>query len=103
MEILQKWLFNFLSSRTQIVLANGARSSVTDVTRGVAQVFLILINDLSENILESIITLFAEDTRVTKLIKNKEAIRKMKNELDKIYKWQVNNNMLFNTHKSFSY
>ena len=84
------WLFNFLSSRTQIVLANGARSSVTNVTSGIAQgtvlgpiLFLIMINDLSESIQESVISLFADDTRVTKVIKTKEDGKKMLNDLDK--------------------
>ena len=55
--------------------------------------------DLSENILKGFISLFADDTRGTKVIKNKEDIRKMQNDLDKIYKWHVDNNRLFNTNK----
>ena len=65
------WLFHFLSSRTQTILANGPRSSVTDVTSGIAHrtvlgpiLFLIMINDLSESINESVISLFADDTIV---------------------------------------
>jgi len=103
---LAVWLFNFLSSRTQVVLANGARSSASSVASGVPQgtvlgpiLFLIMINDLGKSVLNSFISMFADDTRVSKVIEEEEDVKKLQDDLDRIYEWQSRNNMLFNTSK----
>ena len=100
------WIFNFLTGRQQLVLANGAKSSPSEVKSGVPQgtvlgplLFLIMINDLPDVVNESLVSLFADDTRVTKVIKTAEDQDKLQNDLTKIYKWQFENNMLFNAKK----
>ena len=60
--------------------------------------FLILINDIDKNI-DSFTSLFADDTRVLKAIKDEEDVEKLQADLDKLYEWQENNNMLFNGKK----
>ena len=97
------WIYNFLSERKQVVIANGAKSSISEVTSGVPQgtvlgplLFLIMINDIDENISQSIISIFADDTRLTKVIKKEEDLEKFQEDLDKIYKWAEENNMAFN-------
>ena len=100
------WIHNFLSDRKQVVLANGARSSEARVTSGVPQgtclgplLFLIMINDLPESVLDSLVSIFADDTRVTKVIKEEEDIEKLQNDINRVYEWQEKNNLLFNAKK----
>ena len=104
--LLGEWLFAFLTSRSQVILANGEASSPSEVTSGVPQgtvlgplLFIILINDLGEDVFNSFISLFADDTRITKHIKSEEDIEEFQNEINKVYKWCKNNNMMLNTTK----
>ena len=97
------WIYNFLTNRKQAVIANGAKSSSSAVKSGVPQgtvlgplLFLIMINDIDENISESIISIFADDTRVTKVINKEEDLESFQEDLDKLYNWAENNNMTFN-------
>ena len=100
------WIHNFLSDRKQIILANGSKSTKSDVRSGVPQgtvlgplLFLIMINDLSDSVVESMVSLFADDTRVTKIIKNHDDVQKLQDDLNRVYKWQEDNNMVFNSKK----
>ena len=100
------WIHNFLTARTQEILANGAKSAPSNVKSGVPQgtvlgplLFIIMINDLSDNVEDSLVSLFADDTRVTRIIKEENDLEKLQEDLDKAYKWQQDNNMLFNSKK----
>ena len=100
------WLYNFLQNRTQKVIAENQISSPEDVTSGVPQgtvlgpqLFLILINSLSEEDLSSRITMFADDTRAGHGIRDMEDIEALQSDLDKIFSWQQSHNMLFNEDK----
>ena len=99
------WLHDFLSNRKQFILANGSKSSQSDVRSGVPQgtvlgpvLFLILINDINSNI-ESDVSLFADDTRIIKPVKNHEDVESLQEDLEKLYHWQDENNMAFNGKK----
>ena len=61
--------------------------------------FLIMINDLPDSVFNSIVSIFADDTRVTKVIKNEEDIEELQNDLNRVYEWQEKNNLLFNSKK----
>ena len=50
-------------------------------------------------VVNSIISLFADDTRITRVIKNEDDIEDFQNDLDKVFKWSSENNMVFNTTK----
>ena len=98
-------IHNFLTNRKQTVLANGIKSVPSDVKSGVPQgtvlgpvLFLILINDIDENI-DSSSSLFADDTRVTRKIDSEDDVEELQKDLDKLYEWQEQNNMLFNGKK----
>ena len=100
------WIHNFLTDRKQVVLANGSRSSEAKVTSGVPQgtvlgplLFLIMINDLPESVMNSTVSIFADDTRVTKVIKDEVDIEKLHCDINRVYEWQENNNLLFNANK----
>ena len=67
------WIHNILSERKQDILANGAKSSEARVTSGIPQgtvlgplLFLVMINDLPDSVDDSIVSIFADDARVTK-------------------------------------
>ena len=58
--------------------------------------FLIMINDIDENITESMISIFADDTRLTKVINQEADLEKFQEDLEKLYNWAETNNMAFN-------
>ena len=102
---LGKWIHDFLTNRKQYIIVNGAISSPSDVKSGVPQgtvlgpiLFLILINDIDKTV-SSKVSLFADDTRVMGPVSQEEDVENLQKDLDKIYKWQSENNMLFNGKK----
>ena len=104
---LGKLLHNILSGRDQIILANGIKSKASLVKSGVPQgtvlgpiLFLVLINDIDKDISdESFISLFADDTRIARKVSSEEDIEALQSDLEKLYNWQADNNMLFNSNK----
>ena len=96
-------LTDFLDNRTQRVILNGQYSSWAKVEAGVPQgsilgplLFLIYINDLSEN-LASNPKLFADDTSLFSVVKNVDASNiDLNNDLKKISKWAFQWKMNFN-------
>ena len=67
--INNKWLKSYLNKRKQVVIANGITSKEGTITCGVPQgstlgplLFLIYINDINKNFINSKIKLFANDT-----------------------------------------
>ena len=94
---------NYLSGRFQRVVLNGQTSSWKPVLAGVPQgsilgprLFLIYINDLP-NKLKSNAKLFADDTSLFTIIKDKnESANILNNNLQLISKWGYQWKMLFN-------
>ena len=100
------WLKEFLNNRKFKVLANKTMSDEEDVTSGVPQgtvlaaiLFIIMISDIDENIKDSIVRSFADDTRVSKVIMCEDDQKKMQDDLNVIYEWATINKMKFNTEK----
>ena len=88
-----------------VVLANGAKSKSSLVKSGVPQgtvlgpvLFLILINNIDSDI-DSIVSLFADDTRIARMIKEESDVEALQLDLEKLCKWQEMNNMQFNGSK----
>ena len=100
-------LENYLSNRFQRVLLNGQASSWRPVLAGVPQgsilgplLFLIYINDLP-NELKSNAKLFADDTSLFTIVKDKnKSANMLNNDLRRISKWAYNWKMLFNSDPS---
>ena len=100
---LYNLLENYLSNRFQRVLLNGQASSWRPVLAGVPQgsilgplLFLIYINDLP-NELKSNAKLFADDTSLFTIVKDKnKSANMLNNDLRRISKWAYNWKMLFN-------
>ena len=100
---LYNLLGNYLSDRFQRVILNGQTSSWRPVIAGVPQgsilgplLFLVYINDLP-NELKSSVKLFADDTSLFTIVKDKnERANTLNNDLLLISKWAYNWKMLFN-------
>ena len=78
----------------------------TEVTSGVPQgtvlgplLLLLLIDSISDINISGVIRLFADDTRATKVIKTEEDMEAFQDDLKELYKWQSENNMIFNGSK----
>ena len=100
------WIATFLSNRTQTVVVNGRQSTPKPVISGVPQgsvlgplLFLILIGDIDREVAEAFVSSFADDTRVGKGIATLTDTARLQADLNAIYKWSVDNNMMFNSDK----
>ena len=87
------WIRSYLSDRSQRVIVNGASSSWTDVTSGVPQgsvlgpiLFLIYINDMP-NVVHSCIMLFADDTKLYRVVTSPEDCVAIQQDIDNLVEW----------------
>ena len=103
--LTHSWIQAFLSSRSQSVCVNGAASLPTDVLSGVPQgsvlgpvLFLLYINDISENVLSSI-RLFADDCVLYRQTQTKDDFNKLQQDLTKLAEWAKVWDMSFNVKK----
>jgi len=101
-----KWIHSFLTNRTQSVIVNGIKSPAAPVLSGVPQgsvigpiLFLILIGDIDEQIRNSFLSSFADDSRIGKGIKSPEEAAQLQQDLIKVYNWAEANNMSLNATK----
>ena len=87
------WINSFLSQRKQRVVVNGAYSQWNDVTSGIPQgsvlrptLFIIYINDLPETV-ESMVHIFADDTKIYRKIATENDCVELKKDLDILQEW----------------
>ena len=92
--------------RKQVVKVNGEISSSIDVTSGVPQgsilgplLFIIFINDINNDVINSIMSCYADDSKICKKIKNTSDEIELQQDIDKVFEWSKNNSMLFNFDK----
>ncbi len=103
------WFYNFLSDRKQFVRIPGGTSTDSPVTSGVPQgtvlgplLFLILMCDIDCGVTNSTVVSFADDTRLYTRISEIEDCDLLQSDLNCVYEWATNNNMVFNSQK-FNY
>merc|ERR1711874_608319 len=103
---IAKWIQNILHNRKYCVVANGVISDKHDVVSGVPQgtvlaslFFIIMIADIDENMKISISRLFADDTKVSAVIRSQEDTELLQQDLNTIYNWAFSNRMKFNENK----
>ena len=103
---LGKWLLDFLSDRKHFVRIPGGTSTDGKVLSGVPQgtvlgplLFLVLLSDISEDINQSNLVSFADDTRIFKQIDDVDNCSVLQRDLGTIYTWASINNMTFNDSK----
>jgi len=99
------WIESFLSSRRQRVVVDGYMSQEAAVLSGVPQgtilsllLFLIFINDITENV-SSPIHLFADDYLIYREIKSPSDCSLLQKDLDTLVKWSKTWGMMFNIKK----
>jgi hypothetical protein len=100
-----EWVKNWLTGRRQKVGVNKTYSDWECVISGVPQgsvlgplLFLIYINDLDAGI-DSKLLKFADDTKLGKAVATENEVEIMRKDLETIFKWSVDWQMLFNTDK----
>ena len=97
---LLTWLNAYLSNRWQTVVINGSHSYPAKVISGVPQgtvlgpiLFIIYLNDLQSCIKHSVISSFADDTRLKRAINTTEDTVLLQSDLNSSIKWSDENNM----------
>ena len=100
-----EWIDNWLGNRRQKVGVNGVYSNWKSVLSGVPQgsvlgplLFVIYINDLDVDIVSKL-SKFADDTKLARGVGSDSEAKSLSDDLDKIYQWSVDWQMLFNTEK----
>ena len=100
-----KWMEDFLTNRLMRTSIRNGKSSWRRVTSGVPQgsvlapiMFAIYINDMIEGV-NSYMTLFADDAKIMRRVKNEGDCNMLQKDLDTVWKWSVKWEMEFNIKK----
>ena len=100
-----KWIESFLSNRVQQVVLNGHKSSTIPVTSGVPQgsvlgplLFTMFVNEIP-SIVSSPVLLFADDTKIFRVIRNGEDYTALQSDLDLLQRWSQQWLLNFNISK----
>ena len=98
-----KWIANFISDRKQSVAVNQKLSRSEPVSSGVPQgsvlgpiLFLVMISDIDDEVINSTVSSFADDTKVSHIIQLRQDCLDLQSSLETIYDWSNTNNLQFN-------
>jgi len=99
------WISNFLSNRKQQVRLGNSNSSWMDVKSGIPQgsvlgpiLFLLFINDMPR-VVNSVIKLFADDTKIYREISSEDDCKALQTDLDSLAAWSDSWQLRFNPSK----
>ena len=100
------WLKDWLRGRKQQVRVDGETSGWIEVVSSVIQgsvlggtLFTVFVDDLVRIILEALIKLFADDTKVAQIVETEEDVQKMQSVIDELARWTKEWGMNFNVKK----
>ena len=89
------WLHSFLTKRTQIVMINGVKSSISTPISGVPQgsvlgpiLFLIYISDIGNEVTAKL-KIYVDDSKVKDKIEKEDDVEKLQENLKKMYYGQT--------------
>ena len=99
---MANWIESWLSNRYQRVVLDGYMSDWLPVLSGLLQgsvlgpiLFIVYINDFDVN-LNSYVLKFADDAKVFSEVSSLDEVANLQSDLDKLYKWSEDWQMLFN-------
>jgi len=99
------WIKDYLSNRTQQVVINNVTSNPCSVISGVPQgsvlgplLFLLYINDFPEGV-SSTVRLYADDALLYRVIRTREDIQALQQDLNILLQWSTDWQMVFNLDK----
>lgn len=103
---LHAWFVSYLRDRKQTVVVNGEKSFPAPVISGVPQgtvlgpiLFILYLNDMRTCVKHSIISSFADDTRIQKGINIVEDKNLLQTDLNECISWSEANNMQMHADK----
>ena len=104
---LLRFIVNYLKDRKQQVVVGNCTSGQSDVSSGVPQgsivgplLFVLFINDITEGISEGTsISLYADDTKIWRIINNKQDNIALQNDINALQDWAAKNKMVFHPSK----
>ena len=106
--ILNKWFQSYPSNRFQRVVLEGTYSDWLEVSSGVPLqgsvlgqiLFLLYTNDMPSYLLQnSSLMLFADDSKLYKVINNNSDIISLQEYLTNLHRWSIDSSMNFSTTK----
>ena len=104
---LLSWIASWLMGRSQRVVIGGYESSWVNVESGIPQgsilgplLFLIFINDIGNGVIYSILSSFADDTKVAKKVSNIKDRDEFQADINKLGAWANDSKMTFNLKKT---
>ena len=100
------WISSFLQNRTQFVIVDRRRSKIIAVISGVPQgtvlgplLFLLYINDIFDVVKNCNIQVFADDSKLHKVIRSLIDKVLLHEDLEAVMQWTQQNNMELNSKK----
>lgn len=88
------------------MVVHGKKSTPRRVVSGVPQgtvlgplLFILLMGDIDEEVKDSVVSSFADDTNISRPISTVEDVDSLQRDLKTIYSWANKNNMTFNDDK----
>ena len=103
---LLKWIGDWLKGRRQRVKVESTLSEWIEVLSSVVQgsvlggtLFDIFINDIVKCVLDALVLLFADDTKVAQQVRNEEDRNRMQENIDRLHQWAETWGMSFNASK----
>jgi hypothetical protein len=101
-----EWIKAYLSHRHHRVCLNGISSTWHDVLSGIPQgsvlgpiLFIIYINTLPDQVLDSDIFLFADDTKIFRKVNTEEDQHKLQMDINRMYNWTQESLLKFHPDK----